>query len=116
MSETVTIKIPFEKGKRLKAFISVANGLFNLTNKEKEVVEAIMNVDSPHPITSKTRPIIAKTVGYKDVRVLNASIGKLKTKGAIVENETTGLYKLNPLLEAWKSDKLLFKLEEKKDG
>tara|TARA_R100000781_G_scaffold109194_1_gene74026 strand:- start:367 stop:684 length:318 start_codon:yes stop_codon:yes gene_type:complete len=80
--------------------LQIWNGIFNLTNKELEVVSAFIKVN----ITSKRKNLcskknkdeVAKLLNFDDPNDLNNYIKKLKDKGALLCNK--GAYKVNKLL------------------
>ena len=80
--------------------LQIWNGIFNLTNKELEVVSAFIKVN----ITSKRKNLcskknkdeVAKLLNFDDPNDLNNYIKKFKDKGALLCNK--GAYKVNKLL------------------
>ena len=80
--------------------IQIWNGIFNLTNKELEVVSAFIKVgvDSKEKnLCSKdNKNKVAKILNFSDPNTLNNYIKKLKDKGALIFKRNK--YNVNKLL------------------
>tara|TARA_R110001583_G_scaffold70882_2_gene200088 strand:+ start:649 stop:966 length:318 start_codon:yes stop_codon:yes gene_type:complete len=80
--------------------LQIWNGIFDLTNKELEVISAFIKVN----ITSKRKNLcskknkdeVAKLLNFEDSNDLNNYIKKLKDKGALTFNK--GSYQVNKML------------------
>ena len=80
--------------------LQIWNGIFNLTNKELEVVSAFIkvNTDSKNKnlCSKKNKDEVAKLLKVEDPNTLNNYIKRLKDKGAI--NFKNGVYTINKML------------------
>tara|TARA_R110001592_G_scaffold307933_1_gene581881 strand:- start:303 stop:620 length:318 start_codon:yes stop_codon:yes gene_type:complete len=80
--------------------LQIWNGIFDLTNKELEVVSAFIKVNMTSKrknLCSKTnKDAVAKLLNFEDPNTLNNYIKKLKDKGALISNK--GSYSVNKLL------------------
>ena len=80
--------------------LQIWNGIFDLTNKELEVISAFIKVN----ITSKRKNLcskknkdeVAKLLNFEDSNDLNNYIKKFKDKGALTFNK--GSYQVNKML------------------
>ena len=82
-------------------YLSLWNGIFNLTTKEIQILSSFIDVNSirgEDNICSVTnKKDVAVLVGIKDYNTLNNYIKKFKDKGALLLN--SAMYKLNPFLD-----------------
>jgi hypothetical protein len=80
--------------------LQIWNGIFDLTNKELEVVSAFIKVNMTakrkNLCSKKNKDGVAKLLGFEDPNDLNNYIKKLKDKGALVFNKNS--YSVNKLL------------------
>ena len=80
--------------------VLIWNGIFNLTNKELEILSAFIKVNltskSKNFCTKKSKDDVAKIMSFDDPNTLNNYIKKLKDKGALKYKK--GTYSLNKLL------------------
>jgi hypothetical protein len=80
--------------------LQIWNGIFDLTNKELEVVSAFIKVNMTakrkNLCSKKNKNDVAKLLGFEDPNDLNNYIKKLKDKGALVFNKSS--YSVNKLL------------------
>ena len=80
--------------------VQVWNGIFNLTNKELEILSAFIKVNltskSKNFCTKKSKDEVAKIMKFEDPNTLNNYIKKLKDKGALSYRK--GIYSVNKLL------------------
>ena len=80
--------------------LQVWNGIFNLTNKELEVVSAFIKVNmeakSKNLCSKKNKDAVAKLLKVSDPNTLNNYIKRLKDKGAI--SFKNGIYTINKML------------------
>tara|TARA_R100001244_G_C5129268_1_gene125403 strand:+ start:12 stop:353 length:342 start_codon:yes stop_codon:yes gene_type:complete len=82
-------------------YLRLWNGIFNLTNKEIQIlgnfidVNTIRGGDNICSVTNKKD--VAVLVGLEDHNTLNNYIKKFKDKGAMIKKENT--YTLNPFLD-----------------
>jgi hypothetical protein len=80
--------------------LQIWNGIFNLTNKELEVLAVFIKVNltskSKNLCTKKSKDAVAKIMKFDDPNTLNNYIKKLKDKGAFLYKK--GKYDVNKLL------------------
>ena len=80
--------------------LQIWNGIFNLTNKELEVVSAFIKVNMTSKrknlCSKKNKDEVAKLLNFDDPNDLNNYIKKLKDKGALLFSKRS--YKVNKLL------------------
>ena len=80
--------------------IQIWNGIFNLTNKELEVISAFIKVGADSKdknLCSKdNKDEVARLLNFKDPNTLNNYIKKLKDKGALTFKRN--VYNVNKLL------------------
>ena len=80
--------------------LQIWNGIFDLTNKELEVVSAFIKVNltskRKNLCSKKNKDDVAKLLNFEDPNTLNNYIKKLKDKGALVFKK--GSYSVNKLL------------------
>ena len=80
--------------------VLIWNGIFNLTNKELEILSAFIKVNlkskSKNFCTKKSKDEVAKIMKIEDSNTLNNYIKKLKDKGAFSYKK--GKYDVNKLL------------------
>jgi hypothetical protein len=80
--------------------LQIWNGIFNLTNKELEVVSAFIKVNMTSKrknlCSKKNKDEVAKLLNFDDPNDLNNYIKKLKDKGALLFSK--GSYRVNKLL------------------
>ena len=92
-------KITVKTGSSLK-YLQLWNGIFNLTDKEIEILAAFIDVqnitDEVNLCSVKNKREVARIVGIKDYNTLNNYIKRFKDKGAILKKN--GHYTLNPFL------------------
>tara|TARA_Y100001973_G_C5140930_1_gene302876 strand:+ start:315 stop:659 length:345 start_codon:yes stop_codon:yes gene_type:complete len=81
-------------------YVQVWNGIFNLTNKELEVLSLFIDihktVDIRNICHNKIKQVVAAKLDIRDANTLNNYIKKLKDKGAIRKVES--IYVLTPIL------------------
>jgi|TARA_R110002020_G_scaffold137687_2_gene307090 hypothetical protein len=80
--------------------VLIWNGIFNLTNKELEILSAFIQVNlkskSKNFCTKTSKDKVADIMSIKDSNTLNNYIKKLKDKGALLYKN--GKYDVNKLL------------------
>jgi hypothetical protein len=80
--------------------LQIWNGIFDLTNKELEVVSAFIKVNittkRKNLCSKKNKDDVAKLLQFEDPNDLNNYIKKLKDKGALTFNK--GSYEVNKML------------------
>tara|TARA_X000001382_G_scaffold9408_1_gene6664 strand:- start:6658 stop:6975 length:318 start_codon:yes stop_codon:yes gene_type:complete len=80
--------------------LQIWNGIFDLTNKELEVVSAFIKVNitakRKNLCSKKNKDDVAKLLQFEDPNDLNNYIKKLKDKGALTFNK--GSYAVNKML------------------
>ena len=80
--------------------VLIWNGIFNLTNKELEVLSAFIKVNlkskSKNFCTKKSKDQVAEIMKIEDPNTLNNYIKKLNDKGALTYKK--GKYDVNKLL------------------
>lgn len=80
--------------------LQIWNGIFNLTNKELEVISAFIKVNikakRKNLCSKKNKDDVAKLLQFEDPNDLNNYIKKLKDKGALTFNK--GSYEVNKML------------------
>ena len=80
--------------------VQIWNGIFDLTNKELEILSAFIKVNlsskSKNFCTKKSKDEVAKIMKFEDPNTLNNYIKKFKDKGTLLL--TNNYYKLNPFL------------------
>ena len=81
-------------------YIQLWNGIFNLTDKEAEILAHFMEVNDfkkeDNICSVSNKKDVAALVGIKDYNTLNNYIKRFKDKGAILKKN--GYYTLNPFL------------------
>tara|TARA_R100001530_G_C4310509_1_gene152898 strand:- start:204 stop:536 length:333 start_codon:yes stop_codon:yes gene_type:complete len=82
-------------------YLQIWNGIFNLTNKELEILSAFIDVqnikDDFNLCSINNKKSVARMVGIRDHNTLNNYIKRFKDKGAMLKREN--MYKLNPFLD-----------------
>jgi len=82
-------------------YLSLWNGIFNLTTKEIQILSFFIDVNiikgEDNICSVPNKKDVAELVGIKDYNTLNNYIKKFKDKGALVVNNNT--YNLNPFLD-----------------
>ena len=80
--------------------VQIWNGIFDLTNKELEILSAFIKVNlsskSKNFCTKKSKDQVAKIMKFEDPNTLNNYIKRLKDKGAL--SYKRGIYNVNKLL------------------
>jgi hypothetical protein len=81
-------------------YLQIWNGIFNLTNKELQILSAFIDVynnkESVNLCSINNKKKVAKLVEIEDYNTLNNYIKRFKDKGAMLKKENA--YKLNPFL------------------
>ena len=81
-------------------YLSLWNGIFNLTTKEIQILGNFIDVNSirgdDNICTVSNKKDVAELIGIKDYNTLNNYIKKFKDKGALLLNNT--IYTPNPFL------------------
>jgi len=81
-------------------YLQIWNGIFNLTNKELQILSAFIDVynnkESVNLCSINNKKKVAKLVEIEDHNTLNNYIKRFKDKGAMLKKENA--YKLNPFL------------------
>ena len=97
--EKIQMKVNIKANSIFKR-VQIWNGIFNLTNKELEILSAFIKVNltskSKNFCTKKSKDDVAKIMSFDDPNTLNNYIKKLKDKGALKYKK--GTYSLNKLL------------------
>jgi len=95
MKRKITVKID----STIK-YIQLWNGIFNLTDKEVQILSAFIDIqnitDEVNFCSVKNKKEVSRIVGIKDYNTLNNYIKRFKDKGAIRKKDNN--YKLNPFL------------------
>lgn len=82
-----------------EGYIRLLNGIFNLTNKEIQVLGAFIDMQQSHPemnvFSAEFKKKIAEQLGMKHFTVLNVYLQALMNKKAVFKGES---YKINPAL------------------
>ena len=80
--------------------VQIWNGIFDLTNKELEILAAFIKVNltskSKNFCTKKSKDEVARIMKFEDPNTLNNYIKRLKDKGAFLYKK--GKYDVNKLL------------------
>ena len=82
-------------------YLQIWNGIFNLTNKELQILSAFIDVQDVRndlnlcSISNKKN--VAGIVGISDHNTLNNYIKRFKDKGAMIKKDN--VYSLNPFLD-----------------
>ena len=80
--------------------VQIWNGIFDLTNKELEILSAFIKVNlsskSKNFCTKKSKDEVAKIMKFEDPNTLKKYIKRLKDKGAL--SYKRGIYNVNKLL------------------
>ena len=83
-------------------YLQIWNGIFDMTNKELEILSAFVDVQN---ITEEVnlcsvinKKAVASNVGIKDYNTLNNYVKRFKDKGVMLKRN--GYYILNPLLSS----------------
>ena len=80
-------------------YLQIWNGIFNLTNKELQILSAFIDVHNKESINLCSIPNkkkVAKVVEIEDHNTLNNYIKRFKDKGAMIKKKNA--YSLNPFL------------------
>ena len=78
-------------------YLQVFNGIFNLTDKELEILTLFVEVNTSDNLCSiENKKIVAEKLNIEDPNTLNNYVKRLKDKGAIVL--TDNKYKLTKVL------------------
>lgn len=78
-------------------YLQVFNGIFNLTDKELEILTLFVEVNTSDNLYSiENKKIVAEKLNIEDPNTLNNYVKRLKDKGAIVL--TDNKYKLTKVL------------------
>tara|TARA_R100001443_G_scaffold47218_1_gene59889 strand:- start:6918 stop:7250 length:333 start_codon:yes stop_codon:yes gene_type:complete len=81
-------------------YLQIWNGIFNLTNKELQILAAFIDVqDSKKDInlcSINNKKNVAGMIGITDYNTLNNYIKRFKDKGAMIKKDN--VYTLNPFL------------------
>lgn len=84
-------------------YIQLWNGIFNLTDKEAEILSQFIEVnkvkDNDNVCDVSNKKDVAALVGIKDYNTLNNYIKRFKDKRVLIKQEN-GDYKVNPFLDA----------------
>ena len=95
MKRKITVKID----STIK-YIQLWNGIFNLTDKEVQILSAFIDIqnitEEINFCSVKNKKEVSRIVGIKDYNTLNNYIKRFKDKGAIRKKDNN--YKLNPFL------------------
>tara|TARA_R100000808_G_scaffold7806_1_gene22516 strand:+ start:839 stop:1165 length:327 start_codon:yes stop_codon:yes gene_type:complete len=95
MKRKITVKID----STIK-YIQLWNGIFNLTDKEVQILSAFIDIqnitEEVNFCSVKNKKEVSRIVGIKDYNTLNNYIKRFKDKGAIRKKDNN--YKLNPFL------------------
>ena len=95
MKRKITVKID----STIK-YIQLWNGIFNLTDKEVQILSAFIDIqnitEEVNFCSVKNKKEVSRIVGIKDYNTLNNYIKRFKDKGAIRKKDSN--YKLNPFL------------------
>jgi len=95
MKRKITVKID----STIK-YIQLWNGIFNLTDKEVQILSAFIDIqnitEEINFCSVKNKKEVSRIVGIKDYNTLNNYIKRFKDKGAIRKKDSN--YKLNPFL------------------
>ena len=82
-------------------YLQIWNGIFNLTNKELQILSAFIDVynnkESINLCSINNKKKVAKLVEIEDHNTLNNYVKSFKDKGVILKKGTT--YRLNSFLE-----------------
>tara|TARA_R100001463_G_scaffold79454_1_gene133893 strand:+ start:965 stop:1297 length:333 start_codon:yes stop_codon:yes gene_type:complete len=82
-------------------FLQVWNGIFNLTNKELEILSAFVDTgkltETSNLCSMKNKKLVAAAVGIKDPNTLNNYIKRFKDKGVFKKEGNN--YVINNLLD-----------------
>ena len=82
-------------------FLQVWNGIFDLTNKELEILAAFIDTGlatkNKNLCSITNKKLVAKTIGIKDHNTLNNYIKKFKDKGVFIKEGNN--YTTNSLLD-----------------
>lgn len=81
-------------------YIDLFNGIFDLTQREKQVLVYLLTADlqGQDAFDPDTKKDIAEEMGRDDHYFLNGYIQSLKEKNALLPTEEKGEYDFNPLL------------------
>jgi hypothetical protein len=81
-------------------YLQIWNGIFNLTNKELQILSAFIDVQTNKQDVNlcsiSNKKEVASIVGIEDHNTLNNYIKRFKDKGAMLKKKNA--YKLNPFL------------------
>ena len=95
MKRKITVKID----STIK-YIQLWNGIFNLTDKEVQILSAFIDIqnitEEVNFCSVKNKKEVSRIVGIKDYNTLNNYFKRFKDKGAIRKKDSN--YKLNPFL------------------
>lgn len=80
-------------------YLQIWNGIFNLTNKELQILSAFIDVNNKKSVNLCSIPNkkkVAEVVEIEDYNTLNNYIKRFKDKGAMIKKKNA--YSLNPFL------------------
>ena len=81
-------------------YIQLWNGIFNLTDKEIQILSTFIDVQSIteelNLCSVRNKKEVSRIIGIKDYNTLNNYIKRFKDKGAMLKS--MNIYKLNPFL------------------
>ena len=103
MKKKIKAKITDTKG-----YIGVLNGMFNLTDKEMEVLAAFIDKEKElrhvkvDPFSSAVKKMIATSLGIEDHNTLNVYIKRLKDKNVIRQSGNT--YQIAGVLKRYENE------------
>lgn len=95
MSKRV-LQLKLNQATYVHQYISVVNGIFKLTEKERWILSEMISLHPEQAFSSTSRKTLVKTLELANVKLLNNIVKSLKDKGAIVKSQ--GHYTYHPLL------------------
>lgn len=94
--ETRKLVVKYNKDNYFDIQLLILNALFNLTEKEREVVANFMRLNKDSPVKTKDRKKVTEIMGFKNVDVLNNYIKRIVDKGVFIKTRLG--YKYHPAL------------------
>jgi len=92
-----SIQFKIEQEEYVKTYLTLMNGIFNLTEMEISILAAFIKYNPDLIGTSLSRKVVAEWLNITNVAVLNNYVKKLKTKNAILITKDSH-YTLHPTL------------------
>ena len=90
------IQFKIKQDDYIKTYVTLMNGIFNLTDMEISILVAFIKYNPDLIGTTLSRKVVSEQLGIANVAVLNNYIKKLKLKSVIIPAKSK--YDLHPML------------------